>query len=124
MDDLYREHILDHYGNPRNKGMLEDADLFCEWDNPVCGDVVRLYLRLAGGRVSDVRFDGDGCVISMASASMFTKEIQGKTLEELRALKDEDMFEMLGITLTSARANCGLLPLRVLEKGLESLDKA
>jgi nitrogen fixation NifU-like protein len=123
VDDLYREHILDHYGNPRNKGALEDADLSCEWDNPVCGDVVRLYLRLGDGRVSDVRFDGEGCVISMASASMFTKEIQGKTLEELRALKDEDVFEMLGITLGPARANCALLPLRVLEKGLESLDK-
>ena len=124
MDDLYREHILDHYGNPRNKGTLEDADLYFEWDNPVCGDVVRLYLRLGDERVSDVRFDGEGCVISMASASMFTEEIQGKTLEELRALKDEDMFEMLGITLGPARANCGLLPLRVLEKGLESLEKA
>jgi nitrogen fixation NifU-like protein len=124
VDDLYREHILDHYGNPRNKGTLEDADLYCEWDNPVCGDMVRLYLRLGDGRVSDVRFGGEGCVISMASASMFTEEIQGKTLEELRTLKDEDIFEMLGITLGPARANCGLLPLRVLEKGLESLEKA
>jgi nitrogen fixation NifU-like protein len=124
VDDLYREHILDHYGNPRNKGTIEDADLCCEWDNPVCGDTVRLYLRLSGGRVSDVRFDGEGCVISMASASMFTEEIQDKTLEELRALKDEDIFEMLGITLGPARANCGLLPLRVLEKGLEDLEEA
>jgi nitrogen fixation NifU-like protein len=124
VDDLYREHILDHYGNPRNKGILEDADLHCEWDNPVCGDTVRLYLRLCDGRVSDVRFDGEGCVISMASASMFTEEIQGKTLEELRALKEEDIFEMLGITLGPARANCGLLPLRVLERGLGGLEGA
>ena len=118
MENLYSEHILDHYGNPCNQGRLEDADLSCEWDNPVCGDVVRLDLRLEDGRVSEARFDGQGCVISMASASMFTDEILGKTLEELRALQDEDVFRMLGITLGPARANCGLLPLRVLQEGL------
>ena len=122
--ELTLQELLDRRMDFVFEGTLEDADLFCEWDNPVCGDVVRLYLRLGDGRVSDVRFDGEGCVISMASASMFTEEIQGKTLEELRALKDEDMFEMLGITLGPARSNCGLLPLRVLEKGLENLDKA
>jgi len=115
---LYREHILDHYGNPRNQGTLEDADISCELDNPVCGDVVRLYIRLTDGRVSEARFNGSGCVISMASASMFTEEIQGKTVEELKALQDEDVFRMLGITLGPVRAKCGLLPLRVLQNGL------
>ncbi len=118
MENLYREHILDHYGNPRNQGTLEDADISCELDNPVCGDVVRLYIRLTDGRVSEARFDGSGCVISMASASMFTEEIQGKTVEELKALQDEDVFRMLGITLGPVRAKCGLLPLRVLQNGL------
>jgi nitrogen fixation NifU-like protein len=122
VDDLYREHILDHYANPRNQGTLEDADIVCEWDNPVCGDMVRLYLRLNERRVRDVRFEGQGCVISMASASMFTEEIQGKTLEELAALEEEDVFRMLGITLGPARAKCGLLPLRVLQEGLRRLD--
>ena len=121
MEDLYREHILDHYGNPRNRGRLEDADISCEWDNPVCGDTVRLDLRLEDGRVSEARFDGEGCVISMASASMLTEEILGKTVEELRALQDEDVFRMLGITLGPARAKCGLLPLQVLQKGLARL---
>ena len=118
MENLYRENILDHYGNPRNQGTLENPDISCEWDNPLCGDVVRLDIRLTDGRVSEVRFSGQGCVISMASASMFTEEILGKTLEELRALKDEDVFEMLGVTLGPARARCGLLPLRVLQEGL------
>jgi len=118
MESLYREHILDHYGNPRNKGRLEGADISCEWDNPVCGDTVRLDLLFEGGRVSEARFEGEGCVISMASASMFTEEIVGKTVEELKALQDEDVFRMLGITLGPARAKCGLLPLRVLQKGL------
>jgi nitrogen fixation NifU-like protein len=119
VDDLYREHILDHYANPRNEGTLEDADIVCEWDNPVCGDTVKLYVRLSEGRVSDVRFEGQGCVISMASASMLTEEIQGKSIEELRALEDKDVFEMLGITLGPVRAKCGLLPLQALQEGLD-----
>lgn len=122
-DNLYRENILDHYGNPRNQGRLQDADISCEWDNPVCGDVVRLDIRLdSDERVSEARFDGQGCVISMASASMFTEEILGKTVGELKALQDEDMFRMLGITLGPVRAKCGLLPLRVLHEGLKRLE--
>ncbi len=123
MDNLYREHILDHYGNPRNEGTLEVPDISCEWDNPLCGDVVRLDIRLKDGRVSEARFSGEGCVISMASASMFTGEIQGKTVKELEALQDENMFEMLGISLGAVRAKCGLLPLRVLQEGLTHLKK-
>ncbi len=123
MDNLYREHILDHYHHPRNKGTLENADISCELDNPVCGDVVRLDVRLEDGRVSEARFDGRGCVISMASASMLTEEIRGKTVEELKALRDEDVFRMLGITLGPVRAKCGLLPLRVLQRGLAHLEE-
>jgi nitrogen fixation NifU-like protein len=123
VDNLYRENILDHYGNPRNRGTLENPDISCEWDNPVCGDVVRLDIQLSDGRVSKVRFSGQGCVISMASASMLTEEILGKTVEELKALQDEDVFRMLGVTLGPARANCGLLPLQVLHAGLARLEK-
>jgi nitrogen fixation NifU-like protein len=116
--DLYREHILDHYGNPRNEGTLENPDISHERDNPVCGDVVRFDVRLKDGRVSEARFEGQGCVVSMASASMFTEEIQGRTVAELRAIDDEDIFDMLGVDLGPSRANCALLPLRVLQEGL------
>jgi nitrogen fixation NifU-like protein len=122
-DNLYREHILDHYGHPRNEGTLEDADISYEQSNPLCSDVVRLDIRLKDGRVSEARFRGEGCVISMASASMFTEEIQGKTVEELKALQDEDMFRMLNVTLGPVRAKCGLLPLRVLQAGLVHLEE-
>ena len=120
---LYREHILDHYRHPRNQGTLDDADISSRLDNPVCGDVVQLDVRLEDGRVSEAQFSGRGCVISMASASMLTEEILGKTVEELRALQDEDVFEMLGITLGPVRAKCGLLPLRVLQEGLSHLEE-
>ena len=118
MENLYREHILDHYGNPRNQGTLESPDVTCEWDNPLCGDVVRIDLNLEDGRVSEVRFSGEGCVISMASASMLTEAIKGKTIAEMEALQDEDIFEMLGVELPPSRVRCALLPLRVLHKGL------
>ncbi len=116
--NLYREHILDHYGHPRNEGVLEDPDISHERDNPVCGDVVRLDIKVEDGKVSEARFTGQGCVISMASASMFTEEIQGKTIAELKAMNDQDMFDMLGVELGPSRANCAVLPLRVLQEGV------
>ena len=118
MESPYREHILNHYRHPRNQGTLDGADISYQLDNEVCGDVVRLDVRLQDGQVSEARFSGRGCVISTASASMLTEEILGKTVAELKALRDEDVFRMLGITLPPVRARCGLLPLRVLQEGL------
>src|SRR5690606_12918682 len=82
LDDLYREVILDHYRAPRNKGRLEDATVVVDLKNPVCGDEIALYLKLDGGRVEAVRFEGRGCSISQASASMMTQAVRGKSLEE------------------------------------------
>ncbi|MGD2143199.1 MAG: SUF system NifU family Fe-S cluster assembly protein [Anaerolineae bacterium] len=124
MSNLYREQILDHYGNPRNEGILEEPDISHERDNPVCGDVVRLDIRLENGKVSEARFTGQGCVISMASASMFTEEILGKTIAELKHMDDEHMFEMLGVDLGPSRSHCGVLPLRVLQQGLLEWEEA
>lgn len=124
MDKVYREHILDHYRHPRNQGMLDDADISSELDNPVCGDVVRFDVRLSDGRVSEARFNGRGCVISMASASMLTEMILNKTVDELRELTDGDVFTMMGIELGPVRAKCGLLPLRVLQEGMKRLEEA
>jgi nitrogen fixation NifU-like protein len=123
MSDLYRENILDHYGNPRNEGVLENPDISHERQNPVCGDVVRLDIKLENGRVKEARFRGQGCVISMASASMFTEEIKGRTLSELQEMDEEDIFDMLGIKLGPSRFHCGVLPLRVLEEALAELKE-
>ena len=117
MEDLYREVILDHYQNPRNYGTLEPADISYEEDNPVCGDHIRLDLRLHDGRVTDVRFSGHGCAISQASASMLTEEIQGKTLDELKAFSKDDLLGLLGIPLGPVRIKCALLSLKVLKAG-------
>jgi len=122
MSGPYCDHILDHYRHPRNQGMIEDADVSETLDNPVCGDVVRIDLRLQSEKVEDVCFSGHGCVISMAAASMLTEAVQGRTIEQLRAMTENDVFEMLGVPLGVVRAKCALLPLRVLQAGLHRLE--
>ncbi len=86
LQDLYQEMILDHYKRPRNRRRLDDADHEAEGYNPLCGDRVNVYVKLDGDRVSDVGFEGTGCAISTASASMMTEALKGKTIEQARQL--------------------------------------
>jgi nitrogen fixation NifU-like protein len=110
MDDFYREFILDHYKNPHNFGALEGATHRYHDTNPLCGDEITMYLKIdAGDRVEDVAFEGKGCAISVASASILTDEVRGKTLAELKAIDRDHVLENLGITLTPARLKCALL---------------
>jgi nitrogen fixation protein NifU and related proteins len=116
MDDFYREFILDHYKNPHNFGELADATHRYHDTNPLCGDEITMYLKIgAGDRVDDVAFEGKGCAISVASASILTDEVRGKTLDELKALDRDHVLENLGITLTPARLKCALLSLKALK---------
>ena len=122
MDDLYREMILDHYHNPRNKVALNPANIDYEEDNPVCGDVVHITLRTdEKGIVTEVGWDGDGCAISQASASMLYETLVGKHLEEIREISKEEILEMLGIELGPVRLKCALLSLKVLKAGAYGL---
>jgi nitrogen fixation NifU-like protein len=122
MDDFYRENILDHYRNPRNKGQLENPTHTHEEDNPLCGDVIRIDLHVNGEDVIDqVRFDGHGCAISQASASMLTEMLQGKSVEEARGLTKDDILEALGIEIGPVRLKCALLSLKVFKAGIYGL---
>jgi nitrogen fixation NifU-like protein len=122
MEDLYRENILDHYQNPRNYGTLDHPDITYQDDNPLCGDVIRIDLKLdQDDRITEVAFSGEGCAISQASASMLTEEILGKTLDEVRQLSKDDILEMLGIQLGPVRIKCALLSLKVLKAGAYGL---
>jgi nitrogen fixation NifU-like protein len=111
------ENIIDHYENPRNKGHLEHPDIAHEEDNPVCGDHIRMELQIKDGVVSDVRFDGHGCSISLASASMLTEEIIGKTLDEAKHIDKQTVLDLLGIPIGPVRMKCALLSLKVLKAG-------
>jgi nitrogen fixation NifU-like protein len=118
MDDLYREHILDHYKNPRNHGTIEDADVSAEGVNPLCGDQLAIDLKISDGRIEAIRFHGRGCSISQAATSMLTELAEGKTVEEAAALTKDDVLEELGIPLSPVRLKCALLGLGTLRLAL------
>jgi nitrogen fixation NifU-like protein len=115
--NIYEEDILDHYENPSNYGTLENPDISHEEDNPLCGDQIRIDLKVEDGMIADVRFSGHGCTISQAAASMLTEEIKGRPLEEVKKMTRDDILEMLGIHLGPVRLKCGLLSLKVLKAG-------
>ena len=115
MDDMYRDYILDHYKNPRNQGELAGATNTYADSNPLCGDELSMALRIEDDRVADVRFSGKGCAISVASASILTEEIKGKTLDEVKAIDKDHILENLGIPISPARIKCALLSLKTLK---------
>lgn len=117
--DLYLDNIIDHGQNPRNFGdPLEPADIDYEDDNPFCGDHLHLTAQLDGqGRVKSVSWQGQGCTISQASASMLGEEIIGKSLDELRSFDRQELLDLLGIQLSPTRLKCALLSLKVLKAG-------
>ncbi len=125
MDDLYRELIIDRYKNPRFRGALDPHDITFEDDNPLCGDHIRIDLRLDGEeRVSQVAFDGHGCAISQASADLLAESIVGKSLDEVKKISKQDILDMLGIELGPVRLKCALLSLKVLKAGVYGLGEA
>ena len=120
-EELYEEHILDHYEDPFHRGELSDRTHSHEDKNPLCGDVVRIDLKLdLDGKIEDCCFSGDGCVISQASASMLLEEIQGKTTDELKEFTAEDMLKLYGPRLTPNRQKCCLLSWRVIQQAVHS----
>ena len=123
MDDLYRENILDHYRHPRHHGTLEKPDITYEDANPLCGDRIRMDLKIDQGRIADIRFSGHGCSISQAAASMLCEAVQGKTLEEVKRVGRDDVLEMLGIELGPVRLKCGLLALKTLKAGVYGIHQ-
>ncbi|RLQ96549.1 Fe-S cluster assembly sulfur transfer protein SufU [Falsibacillus albus] len=136
LDTLYRQVIMDHYKNPRNKGNLEEGSLTVDMNNPTCGDRIHLTMKVEDGKVVDAKFDGEGCSISMASASMMTQAIKGKDVETAFKMAnifsdimqgkdyDEDIdlgdIEALqGVSKFPARIKCATLAWKAMEKGLK-----
>ncbi len=116
MDDLYREEILSHYKHPHNWGTMEDPDLQFEDFNPLCGDELKVMLRVGDdGTVQDVRFEGHGCAISQAAASMASDEVKGMPVDDLLRLDRDFILDLLGIEISATRMKCALLSLKVLK---------
>lgn len=137
LDQLYRQVIMDHYKNPRNKGAIEDGSVTVDMNNPTCGDRIHLTMNVEDGIVTDAKFDGEGCSISMASASMMTQAIKGKNLDHAIKLSQvfsdmmlgndypddldlEDIEALQGVAKFPARIKCATLSWKAMEKGLQS----
>lgn len=136
LDTLYRQVIMDHYKTPRNRGVLEDSSMTVDMNNPTCGDRIRIQLKIEDGVVKDAKFEGEGCSISLASASMMTQAIKGKKLED--ALRMSQIFSdmmlgkeldageldlgdieaLQGVSKFPARIKCATLAWKAMEKGV------
>lgn len=137
LDTLYRQVIMDHYKTPRNKGSLEDSSMTVDMNNPTCGDRIRIQLKIEDGVVKDAKFDGEGCSISLASASMMTQAVKGQKLED--ALRMSQIFSdmmlgkeldaggldlgdieaLQGVSKFPARIKCATLAWKAMEKGVQ-----
>ncbi len=120
--DMYQERILEHYRKPRNSGHLEHPDLSGDESNPLCGDHIEVELKLdpKGSTVEDIRFSGDGCAISVASASLLTLRIKGMPVSEIVKLTQEDMEKLVGVPLSPVRIKCAMTSFVALSHALSS----
>ncbi len=136
LDQLYRSVIMDHYKNPKNKGILEEDSITVDMNNPTCGDVIHLTMRVEDDKVAEARFEGEGCSISMASASMMTQLVKGKSVEEAlhyaknfsemmlgnevdEDIEFDDAEALSGVAKFPARIKCATLAWKALEKGVQ-----
>lgn len=125
MDDLYREVIIERYKSPQYKGELDPHDISFEDENPLCGDHIRIDLRVdEEGKVTEAAFSGHGCAISQASADLLLESIIGKSLDEVKQLNRDDVLELIGIDLGPVRIKCALLSLKVLKAGAYGLGES
>jgi len=140
LDDLYRRVIMDHYKNPRNRGTMNEESVTINLNNPTCGDRISLQLQIVEGKVTDAKFSGEGCSISMSSASMMTEAIKGKTFDEALAMAEkfsalmkgqpvefdeyEELDALSGVNKFPARIKCATLAWNALRKGIEQQQES
>ena len=121
-EGMYRENIIDHYKNPHNHGIIENAEIKFTENNPLCGDVISVTLKLNEHNLEDIKFIGQGCAISKAATSMLTDEIKGKTLEDIKKVSRDDVVDMLGIEIGPVRTKCAVLGLVAVKEGIKEFE--
>ena len=120
-EELYQEQILDHYRNSRYKGKIAKAQIVNREVNPLCGDELTFYVVVEKDRIKALSFEGLGCAISQASASLLAEYLQGKTVGDIVRLSERDIYSLLGITISHTRTKCALLSLHTIQKGVQEM---
>ena len=137
LDELYREVILDHFKNSSHHGEIPDAHITVKGANPLCGDEITFYIKLGNGQIQQVRFDGKGCAISQAAASMLSEQLEGKTFDEIRQIVEAmkglmqgqdpdpsldlgDLESLAGVRKFPVRVKCAALSWNIVEQGLNN----
>jgi nitrogen fixation NifU-like protein len=120
MRDLYQQDLLDHYQHPRNFGLLEKYDFVSPLYNPSCGDSVTFSGRVRDGMLSEITFEGKGCVLSIAMASKLTEHSKNMSCNDIARLSEETVFFLLAMDLGFKRMQCGMLPIQALQKGVKA----
>ena len=123
MSDLYRQIILDNYKNPSNKGKLLNPTVVIEDANPLCGDHLEVYLKIKEGLLKDISFEGKGCALSIASASILSQEVKNMAIEDIKKFSREDVYALLGIDISPGRNKCVMLSLTAIKKGIFEYEK-
>jgi nitrogen fixation NifU-like protein len=115
---MYDTRLMAHFNNPLNKGKMKDYDIVYNLENELCGDDITVYMRMKGDVIDEIKFDGDGCMVSIASASLLTQYVKGKTVEEVTNIGDVMLKTILGADIEPSRLRCATLSLRAIIKGL------
>lgn len=121
--DMYRENLIEHYKNPRNFGEMKKSDSSAEIENVSCGDLIKMQVKIQDNIIKDIKFTGEGCAVSIASASMLTEYMKGKSIDIAERFTFADLEKLLGVELSPSRIKCADLGLEALESALKSLTK-
>jgi len=113
---------MEHYKNPQNRGKMDDAQVEVTENNPLCGDVISMQLKVEDGKIEDVKFDGSACAVTVASSSLLTETLKGKSLEEAKKMSKEELLDLLGVELTTSRVKCASLPLEALHNLIQMYE--
>jgi len=113
---------MEHYKNPQNRGKMDDAQVEVAGNNPLCGDAISMQLKVEDGKIKDIMFDGSACAVTVASSSILTEAIKGKSLEEAKKMSKEELLNLLGVELTTSRVKCASLPLEALHNLIQMYE--
>ncbi len=124
MNNIYREQLMEHYKHPQNRGKMNDATVEVTENNPLCGDVIDMQLKVDGDIIQDVMFDGSACAVTVAASSVLTEAVKGLSLRQAKKMTKEELIKLLGVELTTSRVKCASLPLEALHNLIQKYESA